>query len=87
MSTEEEELEGKTVALTQFGKALEILGIQPIRASSPQAKGRVERLWGTLQKRLPVEMRVGGVKSIEEANRFLAGYIERHNCHFGVEAA
>jgi transposase len=85
--TEEEELEGKTVALTQFGKALEILGIQPIRASSPQAKGRVERLWGTLQKRLPVEMRVSGVKSIEEANRFLAGYIERHNSHFGVEAA
>jgi transposase len=84
--TEEEELEGKTVALTQFGKALEILGIQPIRASSPQAKGRVERLWGTLQKRLPVELRLGGVKSIEEANRFLAGYIERHNGRFGVEA-
>ena len=84
--TEEEELEGKTVALTQFGNALDILGVQPIRASSPQAKGRVERLWGTLQKRLPVEMRLAGIQSIEEANRFLAEYIQRHNSRFAVEA-
>ena len=84
--TEEEELEGKTVALTQFGKALDILGVQPIRASSPQAKGRVERLWGTLQKRLPVDMRVSGVRSIEEANRFLVEYIQCHNKRFAVEA-
>jgi hypothetical protein len=84
--TEEEELEGKTVALTQFGKVLDILGIQPIRASSPQAKGRVERMWGTLQKRLPVDMRLAGVQSIEEANRFLAEYIYGHNKRFAVEA-
>jgi transposase len=84
--TEEEELEGKTVALTQFGKVLDILGIQAIRASSPQAKGRVERLWGTLQKRLPVDMRIAKIESIEEANRFLSKYIKQHNEHFAVEA-
>jgi len=84
--TIEEEIEGKTVALTQFGKALDILGIQPIRATSPQAKGRVERLWGTLQKRLPVDLRVAGIHSIEEANRFFCEYIKRHNEHFAVEA-
>jgi transposase len=84
--TVEEELEGKTVALTQFGKVLDILGIQPIRATSPQAKGRVERLWGTLQKRLPVDLRIAGVRSIEKANHFLAEYRERHNKRFAVEA-
>jgi hypothetical protein len=84
--TEEEELEGKTAALTQFGKVLDILGIQPIRASSPQAKGRVERLWGTLQKRLPVDMRVDGIKSMEEANQFLSGYMVQHNKNFAVDA-
>ena len=85
--TEEEQLEGKTVALTQFGNALSALGIQPIRASSPQAKGRIERLWGTLQKRLPVDMRVAGIKSMEEANRFLENYIHQHNERFAVAAA
>jgi hypothetical protein len=85
--TVEEKLEGKTAALTQFGKALDILGIQSIRASSPQAKGRVERLWGTLQKRLPVDMRVAGIHDIQEANRFLIEYINRHNGHFAVEAS
>jgi len=85
--TEEEELEGKTVALTQFGKVLDILGVQPIRATSPQAKGRVERLWGTLQKRLPVDMRVAGIQSVEEANRFFREYIKRHNGRFAVEAS
>lgn len=84
--TEEEELEGKTVALTQFGKALDILGIQPIHAYSPQAKGRIERLWGTLQKRLPVDMRVAGIQSVEEANHFLVEYLNRHNKRFAVEA-
>ena len=85
--TEEEELEGKTIALTQFGKALDTLGIQPIRALSPQAKGRVERLWGTLQKRLPVDLRIGGIHTIEEANQFFCEYIKRHNEHFAIEAA
>jgi transposase len=84
--TIEEELDGKTVALTQFGKALELLGIQAIRASSPQAKGRVERLWGTLQKRLPVDMRTAKVYDMEGANKFLYEYSQKHNKRFAVEA-
>lgn len=85
--TPEDEFAGKTVALTQFGHALDSLGIQPIRALSPQAKGRVERLWGTLQKRLPVDMKVAGIKNIEDANRFLKGYVQRHNERFAVAPA
>ena len=85
--TEEEEFEGKTIPLTQFGRALEILGVQPIRATSPQAKGRVERLWGTLQKRLPVDLRLAGVSSVEEANRFLLEYVESHDRRFAVPPA
>ena len=53
-----EELRGARDGLTQFGKALDILGISPIKALSPQAKGRIERLWGTLQHRLVVDLRV-----------------------------
>jgi transposase len=85
--TTEEELEGRTVALTQFGKALELLGIHPIRASSPQAKGRVERLWGTLQKRLPVDMQTAKIHDMEGANKFLHEYMKKHNRRFAVEAA
>jgi hypothetical protein len=58
-------------ALTLIGRALEALDIELIIALSPQAKGRVERLFGTLQDRLIKEMRVAGVGSMEEANRFL----------------
>ena len=58
-------------ALTLIGRALEALDIELIIALSPQAKGRVERLFGTLQDRLIKEMRVAGVSSMEEANRFL----------------
>jgi hypothetical protein len=75
----EEQLNGCTVALTQFGKALDILNILPLKASSAQAKGRVERLWGTLQHRLVVDMRLAGVSTIEEANAFLATYPDTHN--------
>jgi len=81
----EEELNGCTVALTQFGKALDILGTQPLKASSAQAKGRVERLWGTLQHRLVVDMRLAGISSMEEANAFLATYPDKHNERFAVE--
>jgi len=81
----EEELKGCTVALTQFGKALDILNTQPLKASSAQAKGRVERLWGTLQHRLVVDMRLAGIASIEEANAFLATYPDKHNARFAVE--
>lgn len=83
----DEELAGKTVSLTQFGKALEELGINHIQARSPQAKGRIERLWETLQGRLVVEMRLRGISNIEDANAFLPGFIERFNARFAVEAA
>lgn len=82
--TPQEELVGVTVALTQFGKALDILGVNLIKASSPQAKGRIERLWGTLQHRLVVDMRVAGVKAIDEANVFLRSHLQKHNDMFAV---
>ena len=82
--TVQEELAGVTVALTQFGKALDILGVTLIKASSPQAKGRIERLWGTLQHRLVVDMRIAGVKTIDEANAFLISYLQKHNDLFSV---
>ncbi len=66
-----EQLEGKRTARTQFGRALEELGIRPIPAHSPQAKGRIERLFGTLQDRLVKEMRLARVSTLEQANRFL----------------
>jgi len=60
-----------TPARTQFGRALADLDIEWIAAQSPQAKGRVERLFGTLQDRLVKEMRLAGVDTLEAANRFL----------------
>jgi len=72
---------------TQFGEALEALGIQLVLAHSPQAKGRIERLWGTLQSRLVVELRLAGVTSLEEASRFLVEYLPRFNQEFRVPPA
>jgi transposase len=71
---------------TQFGRALEAAGIAWIAARSPQAKGRVERLWGTLQDRLTSELRLAGADSIDDANRVLADYLTRHNDRFAVPA-
>jgi hypothetical protein len=65
-----EQLEG-TPARTQFERALHELGIRPILAHSPQAKGRIERLFGTLQDRLVKEMRLAEIHSIPQANRYL----------------
>jgi len=81
----EEELAGKRVPLTQFGRALEELSIGHIPARSPQAKGRVERLWNTLQHRLVVELRLAGISTLEEANSFLEGFIRRFNEEFSVQ--
>lgn len=75
------------MALTQLGRVIDELGIIHIHARSPQAKGRVERLWDTLQSRLKVEMRIAGVSTIEEANAFLPGFIEKFNARFAVEPA
>ena len=81
----EEQLEGRQINLTQFGEAMDELGINVLFARSPQAKGRIERLWGTLQTRLPVEFKIHGITTIEDANDFLNGYIDRFNEQFGIE--
>jgi len=74
--------------LTQFGRALRELGIQMIAAYSPQARGRSERNFGTWQGRLPQELRLAGVQTLEEANRFLRErYIAEFNQKFAVPAA
>jgi transposase len=74
--------------LTQVGRALAELGIQMIPAYSPQARGRSERNFGTWQGRLPQELRLHGIDSLEEANRFLREhYIAEFNRRFQVRAA
>jgi len=80
----EQQLKGKQTNLTQFGEAMEALGINLIFARSPQAKGRIERLWETLQNRLPVEFKIHGITSMETANEFLIGYIDKFNEQFTV---
>lgn len=73
-------------ALSQFERAMTDLSIKPISANSPQAKGRIERLFGTLQDRLIKELRLANISTIENANRFLAAdFIPRFNRQFGVE--
>jgi transposase len=79
--------DGPPDSLSQLGRALRELGITSIAARSPQAKGRVERLWGTFQDRLVVELRLAGVGDIAAANAFLPGFLERHNARFAVPAA
>jgi len=81
----EEQLAGKRISPTQFGRAMEELGVTIITARSPQAKGRVERLWETLQSRLPVEFKRNNVTTLDEANAFLSKYIHKFNKQFAVE--
>jgi transposase len=74
--------------LTQVGRALHELGIRMIPAYSPQARGRSERNFGTWQGRLPQELRLRGITTVEEANRFLRQeYIAEFNRRFAVRAA
>lgn len=69
--------------LTQVGRALCHLGIEHIPAYSPEARGRSERMFGTLQDRLPKELRLAGISSIEGANRFIREvYLPEHNARF-----
>ena len=76
----------KTV-LTQFGRALNQLGIEHIAAYSPQARGRSERAFATLQNRLPKEFALAGIGTVEAANRWLREvYIADHNARFAIEA-
>jgi transposase len=82
--TLEEQRAGKQIADTQFGRAMKELGINLIAARSPQAKGRIERLWETLQSRLVIEFRIHNIKTIHEANAFLPDYIPKFNEQFAV---
>jgi len=70
--------------MTQFQKAMKILDIEVINANSPEAKGRVERLFGTLQDRLVKELRLNGISSIAQANLFLKEFIPKFNSRFSV---
>ena len=72
---------------TQFGRVLQELGITAIAAPSPQAKGRVERLFGTLQERLRIALRLAEAGTVEEANALLPTFIPAHNARFAVPAA
>ena len=82
--TLEEQLAGE-LPLTQFGRACQKLGIEIITANSPQAKGRVERKHGVYQDRWVKELRLAGIRDIEEANQSLDGFAESLNARFAVE--
>lgn len=84
--TLEEELRGEQDP-THVGKALKALGIEMIYALSPQAKGRIERLWGTLQDRLVSELRLAGASTAEEANEVLERFTPEHNERFAIAPA
>jgi transposase len=79
--TIEEELAGKRQP-TQFGRALDQLGITFMAAQSPQAKGRIERLWGVLQDRLRSELRLARASDLDSANRVLRRFLSDYNRRF-----
>jgi len=83
--TIDEQLQGKQVNLTQFGRAMHELGITVIKAKSAQGKGRIERLWETLQSRLPVEFKVHEIYTMEAANAFLSQFMRSYNARFAVK--
>ena len=73
--------------LTQVGRALQQLGIEHIAAYSPQARGRSERAFLTLQDRLPKELRLAGIETVAAANAWLAAtYVPEHNARFAIVA-
>lgn len=73
--------------MTQFQRAMKQVGVKLITAHSPQAKGRVERMFGTLQDRLVKELRLAEISTTEEANEFLKEYIPKFNAKFAVVPA
>ncbi|MEO7868252.1 MAG: ISNCY family transposase, partial [Candidatus Eisenbacteria bacterium] len=81
-----EELSGEQRP-TQFGRMLGELGVGFIPARSPQAKGRIERLWATLQDRLAAELRLHGIHTLEAALAYLPGFIVRHNQRLAIAPA
>jgi hypothetical protein len=84
--TIEEQVEGKRKP-TQFGRVMEELGIISIPSRSPQARGRIERFWGTFQDRLVSELRIAGVSNASEANKVLGDFLPLYNQRFAVPAA
>lgn len=77
----DEDLKGE-YAKTQFTRALNEIGTEPIFARSPQAKGRIERAFGTFQDRLIKELRLAKIATMKEANAFLETYLPKYNAHF-----
>ena len=87
-STEKETIEDQlnnVKPLSQFARALKELGVEVIYANSPQAKGRIERLFRTFQNRLLKEMRLRGIKTIDEGNKFLKEYLPVYAKRFAVK--
>ena len=72
------------IPLTQFGRAMEELGISVIKAWTPQAKGRIERQWATFQDRLVVALRLAGAKTLEQAREVLKSFLKDYNQRFCV---
>ena len=83
--TIDDELAGRE-PMSQFQAILAQLGVEAIKATTPQAKGRIERLWGTLQDRLVREMRLADISTLDDANAFLAPFLARFNKRFSVAA-
>ena len=81
----QEELDGQRLP-PQFGQMLAELGIRYIAANSPEAKGRIERLWRTLQDRLLKELAMKGIRTMAEAQAYLPSFLERFNKRFSIEA-
>jgi hypothetical protein len=79
--TLDDELAGQ-LPMSQVQRTMAELGIESITAHSPQAKGRIERLWATLQDRLTKELRLAGVTTLEAASTFLPAFIARYNARF-----
>ena len=85
--TVEEQLEGRGQSQSQFQRAMSELGVEVIHAHSPAAKGRIERLFQTLQDRLVKELRLAKASTLAEANQVVKRYLPLHNQRFRVEAA
>jgi hypothetical protein len=84
-ATIEDQLEGKQ-PMTQVSRVFAELGIRSISAHSPQAKGRIERVFGTFQDRLVSELRLAGAETQEQAQEVLTAFLPRYNQQFGVPA-
>lgn len=81
-----DQLEGDP-GMSQFQRAMKETEITVIHANSPQAKGRIERFFRTTQDRLVKQMRIAGINTLQEANRYLAGYLAEHNRKYTHPAA